>query len=517
MKFHSDNWKGKVDMKNNRRYVVLIVSLLLFFTSLSLGNRITSDKEKNYFLTKKILGYKKFNELMEVKEGILLKKVKEKYDRIVVEVPPGDNYLPFYYIEENEFRGFIPTILKNISIFIEIPIEIVDSNFPEKKHINALDIGKGNPLSISYYKFEVAVIGKKEKNYVKTLEELQNKNVGIVINRDFEKIPRKENINFIPHYNLKSAIDSLKKDEIDYIVGDYIVLKSKIENMFLDNNIKTLGFIRELNNELSLTFKEEDRLLYNLFSEILAKDIINYPQFQEILFTPKIIRTNYNYLYSIIGVFLSIIGIILLFFRRNINQNEKVENLTKAMITSFEMASSYNDEDTGEHIIRVAKYSEVLAKEMKISKAIIKEISHYASLHDIGKIGISDSILKKNGKLTLDEREEMRKHSNIGYRLIKNAKLGKVAENIVRFHHEKWDGTGYPMGLKGEKIPLEARIVIVADVYDALRQKRAYKESYTHEEAVQIIASDSESFFDPRIIEIFLESHMKFDEIHNKY
>ncbi|MGL5578336.1 MAG: HD domain-containing phosphohydrolase, partial [Fusobacteriaceae bacterium] len=400
---------------------------------------------------------------------------------------------------------------------IGIPIEMVKSTSPEKKHVRAMDTDRNNPLSIPYYNWEIAVAGKTGNKYVKNYSDLREKKVAYISNKYTEDIPTKEYINFTPYQNFENAIKALKADEVDYIMGDFIFLDSEIENLYLSNEIKILGFLEKSQHSLSFTFEEQDRILYTLFLQLFPKDISEYSQLKDLLVSPEIIKINYYHLGSLAAFFLAIIGIILLFLKNNIDHRNKAEKLNRAMISSFEMASSFNDEDTGQHIVRVAKYSELLAKEIGLSSTAIRDIDYYASLHDIGKIGVPSSILKKPGKLTPEEMAEMRKHPNIGYKLVRTAGLGRIAENIVRFHHEKWDGTGYPLRLKGSKIPIEARIVAVADVYDALRQKRTYKSPYTHEEAVQIITGDSETFFDPELIKIFLKLNEKFDEIFNRY
>ncbi|MGL5099567.1 MAG: HD domain-containing phosphohydrolase, partial [Fusobacteriaceae bacterium] len=364
---------------------------------------------------------------------------------------------------------------------------------------------------------DVAVVGRRGARYIKESDDLRGENIGIVLPEHIEYSSPKTNLSPSVFKDLESALKALKTGEIDYLIGDFIFLDSKIENMFLTDGIKFVGFLKNLNSTLFFTFKKEDKILHSLFLQLLPKNILEFEGLRKILVSPKIIRFNYHYLAWLIMFFLITIGSMTIFLKSNIIHKNKAEKLNKAMITSLEIASSYNDDGTGQHIVRVAKYAELLGKRLNLSSSMVKDIAQYASLHDIGKIGIPDSILRKPGKLTPEEIVTMREHSNIGYKLVKNSGLGKTAENLVRFHHERWDGKGYPVGLKGVKIPIEARIVALADVYDALRQKRSYKEPYTHEEAVQIITSDSEVFFDPEIVEIFLKHNKEFEEIYNNY
>jgi HD-GYP domain-containing protein (c-di-GMP phosphodiesterase class II) len=157
------------------------------------------------------------------------------------------------------------------------------------------------------------------------------------------------------------------------------------------------------------------------------------------------------------------------------------------------------------------EYSDYLT--VKYKRDLVKA----APLHDIGKVGVPDAILKKKGRLTEDEFAIMKKHCEYGARVLKIAdeKLGfesflKLAIQIVLTHHEKWDGSGYPQGLKGEAIPLSGRIMAVADVYDALRSERCYKSSFSHEKACRILQEEKGKHFDPLLIDILFECENDF-------
>jgi putative two-component system response regulator len=194
-------------------------------------------------------------------------------------------------------------------------------------------------------------------------------------------------------------------------------------------------------------------------------------------------------------------------------KTKKINNLTVALITALENANIYNDIDTGNHIKRVSEYSSVLAENYGCDLDFIKKIKIYSPLHDIGKVGIPDNILKKRGVYTKHEYEIMKEHVMIGFKILDSPEIDSMAKNIALFHHEKWDGSGYVKGLKGKDIPLEARIVALADVYDALMTERIYKEAYTKEKTEQIIQDDSGKHFDPKIVDIFKEQKDIFYEI----
>ena len=171
-------------------------------------------------------------------------------------------------------------------------------------------------------------------------------------------------------------------------------------------------------------------------------------------------------------------------------------------------ASEYKDPETGAHIARVAYYSKMLSSLLNESLENQDLIFHVAPLHDIGKLGIKDSILLKPGKLTTEEFSVMKKHTLIGYEILKNSNsifLQKGAE-IALTHHEKYDGSGYPSGLEGEEIPLFGRIVCIADVFDALTSKRSYKEPWSLKQAAELIESEKGKSFDPEIATLFLDN-----------
>jgi len=196
-----------------------------------------------------------------------------------------------------------------------------------------------------------------------------------------------------------------------------------------------------------------------------------------------------------------------------------VRKIRDATINVIANMVEQRDKVTGAHIDRTQKYLSILVNGMIRSGVYADEMSNWdlelllpsAHLHDVGKIVISDLILNKPGKLTDEEFAQIKRHSAEGERIIDEiiAKSGESgfllhAKKFAGYHHEKWNGTGYPRGISGESIPLEGRIMAVADVYDALVSERPYKKPFTHEQAVEIIKKDSGTHFDPKIAEVFL-------------
>ena len=217
----------------------------------------------------------------------------------------------------------------------------------------------------------------------------------------------------------------------------------------------------------------------------------------------------------------------------NENLEKKVEERSQELLRSrdsiiFAMAkmTEARDDDTGKHLERICKYTEVLAKELartdpSITDRWIKVVVKTAALHDIGKVGIPDGILLKKGRLNAQEREIMETHPAIGGDTLLELReemggggpfLSRAIE-ITLGHHEKWDGSGYPFGIKGEGIALSARLVAVADVYDALVSERVYKAGMSHEDASRLIQEGAGKHFDPRVVEAFLAQQDAFRQI----
>jgi len=209
-------------------------------------------------------------------------------------------------------------------------------------------------------------------------------------------------------------------------------------------------------------------------------------------------------------------------------QTAHLEHLQNGILSVVADMVENRDKVTGWHVERTSEYVRILIEAMLERNVYAEEIRSWdinkvvssARLHDVGKITISDLILNKPGKLTPEEYNEIKKHAIEGERII-NLIVARTGEEaflqhaklLASSHHERWDGAGYPYGLKETNIPLQGRIMAIADVYDALISERPYKKAFSHEQAVEIIASDSGKQFDPKIVEVFLEVKDKFKEV----
>lgn len=248
-------------------------------------------------------------------------------------------------------------------------------------------------------------------------------------------------------------------------------------------------------------------------------------------------------------LFMAVVGVVLFFIvirlekTRKINElldrlvDEKTKEIKLTQTTSIEALAAlaeYHDTDTGVHLKRIQSFVKLISLDLAANSQYndyltnkpkyIDDIVLASLLHDVGKVAIPSEILLKPGKLTTEQFEVMKSHTTIAGKMLKNANrifldnFGRdsylaLARDIAFYHHEKWDGTGYPKGLKAEKIPLSARIVALCDVYDALTTERVYKKAWSHEEARKMIFENAGSHFDPIIVESFKNVEKEFDRI----
>lgn len=215
------------------------------------------------------------------------------------------------------------------------------------------------------------------------------------------------------------------------------------------------------------------------------------------------------------------------------HHQKAVQSVEDGMLSSLNMLSMVRDNETGNHILRTKNYVKLIADRLhesgvfkdQLSEAVINRMAKAAPLHDIGKIGIPDTILKKDSPLSEEERNIMQTHAELGAKVleaakmddVKNVKILDTAIEIAGSHHERWDGSGYPKGLKGLDIPLPARIMSLADMYDALVSERVYKDRWSHEDAKAEIVRLKGIFFDPVVVEAFLHEQDQFIRIANMY
>ncbi len=471
--------------------------------------------------------------LLYLNDGLRLSKKVAEYLKetpvLKVYAPNNRDLYPLYYLEKDgEEAGFLVNYFKDIEKMLGVSIHFVRGTSPEAFNINPVIIEVGGKelnnegflTTEPYYEGSFYIFNRKEAPFIPDYTSLKNYSLAIVKSPVMISYYKTlgisdENIKFYP--SQEEALEGVSKGEADLFISDlrwtdYLMQKRGIKNL------KVAGTLPE-----KVAFKfgvsPKDEVLHLIISSLEKKLSYEFIDRRKRLFKKEVLLAE-DYKLSISITLMAFTGFFLLYLhlKRIKGIYGKLKGITIGLVGTLESANSYKDEDTGTHVKRINHYSELLAhelrRELELSKSFIEDIGLYASLHDIGKIGIPDSILKKPGKLTKEEFDTMKKHSELGYKLIGKLDVSPVASNLIRYHHERWNGTGYPAGLSGEDIPVEARIVALADVYDALRQERIYKSAFSHEKAMEIILSEKGEHFDPQIVEAFKRIHREFDYIY---
>lgn len=314
--------------------------------------------------------------------------------------------------------------------------------------------------------------------------------------------------------NVKSFSEPLEaliyvlKNDIDMILIDFMMPK-----------LNGLDFIKEFraNNKLvpiiMITAVGDDENIHKKAFELGANDFLSKPV-NGVLFQARVISLLNNYKSS------------LLLKDRAKHLEIEVKKATRELIKRehetlkiLGKTAEYKDPETAAHTSRVAHYSKLMAREYGLSSSEQEVIFYAAPFHDLGKVGIEDRILLKPAKLSNEEFEIMKNHSKIGYDILKGSKSKYLQAGaiIALTHHEKFDGTGYPQGLKGEEIDIYGRIVAISDVFDALTSKRPYKEPWSIEKASQLLKNEKGKHFDPKIVDIFLSHSEEILDIFHSF
>lgn len=301
------------------------------------------------------------------------------------------------------------------------------------------------------------------------LDIIKQQNIGVVMSD--QMMPEMSGIQFL------EQVKKQRPDIIRLLLTGYASLENTIDAI---NRSHIFGFLTKpwsfegLNATLTRAFEHYDLLMENKRLHKLTDQ-----QNKQL----KIINTNLDSLVK--------------------ERTSQLEDAINEGIIMLALAAEAKDNDTGEHVNRIRKMSEELCLKYGLSAVKAEEIGIASIMHDVGKIHVPDKILKKRGPLSEKEWEIMKQHTIAGEKILGNRPFYKTAREIARSHHERWDGTGYPDGLKGKKIPFAARVVSLANVYDALTHKRVYKEAWSKEKTLSEMKSLSGKVFDPNLLELF--------------
>lgn len=478
--------------------------------------------------------------------NINLIEFNEKFDSFIAEIEKMRN---FYISETNAivFNRNILFLFLMVFSFASLFYEIIAINMANKKVSFYL-----KNLLYKNYNFEIKNTNIPYMDYI--LSEINTLKTSLKIMDNSIKTTLKG-------YNLKTTLQNLLNDEEfqsylsferigfatienDYFLAD--ISLSTIDNIKLNRgfkikressdslmsliNNKEIRIINDLEKHFEKNPKSESTNLIlkeGYLSSITAPLYKSNGKIIGILFFSSVKRNNYSEIdkYKIS----SITEIVSSIFEKNM----LIEDLITNSALTFVKLVEGKDPETSNHLDRMAQYSKIIAKYLsyeekykdKIDYFYMDNLCKFAPLHDIGKVGIPDSILLKPGKLTDEEFQIMKEHPKIGAKVLNyyqnNLKkydidTFKIAVKITISHHEKWDGTGYPNGLKGEKIPLVGRITAVADVFDALSSKRIYKEAMSFDKSVSIIKEMSGTHFDPEVVEAFIKALSEIEKIYQE-
>ncbi len=448
--------------------------------------------------------------------------VKKSYKKIRIKIGEDKFLAPFYYEKEGKKEGLIINIGRDIEEILKIPVEFVKNDDFDINGMAISNFIKGKRQDLDnytnpYYSMRIAAINKKTSGFIDDFSDLDGTTVLVYKNSRLKELleTKSKNLKIIEVDTYRKGIEILLENNIDYFIGTLSVLTGVISNTYNDDNLKIAGIFNDTLN-VSLSVKKENEALWNIVDSLSEGFIVERTINNNKLLENIIVEKNYKLMVKIaipVLIFIFLLFILLYVINRD---RKKERDLKNSLIIILEMANELNDEDTGDHIKRIGLYSKIFSEKLNFSKKITEQINKYSELHDIGKMGIPSELLNKESKLTEEEYEVVKQHVILGYDFMKKLNLGLMAENIIKYHHEKWDGSGYPEKLEGEKIPLEARIVSLIDVYDTLRQKKSYKESFSHEKAMTIIKAESGISFDPKLVDIFMKNNKNFSEIFDK-
>ena len=329
--------------------------------------------------------------------------------------------------------------------------------------------------------------------------------------REYEKFFQVVSNSTVPTVitNLKGEITFYNK-AVESLYGyDGVELEGKTPALFNPGRSVYL-------DELAYSREEYDKLFQGLWTSLTDEDIGYWEG--EVLNRTKDGKLLLVYLY--ISTVKDEKGDVISYVGNNINISELRKEEEAVRLETYKAIATLaekRDNETGKHMKRIGEYCHYLAAKMGMPTKFCREIRIFAPMHDIGKVGIPDNILLAERKLTPEEFSIIKTHTNIGYDILKDKPTLEMAAEIAHCHQEKYDGSGYPDGLIGKGIPLSARICTVADVYDALRSKRPYKEPFTEEESLRMLQEGRGSHFDPEIVDLFLQEREEMDRIFSTF
>ncbi|HFF8547107.1 TPA: HD domain-containing phosphohydrolase [Kluyvera cryocrescens] len=449
-------------------------------------------------------------------------------NRLTLWLPKNESFAPIIWKDDRGYRGSAISMVNDLRDLLNINVDVlfVDNYMIRMQNENwpvhladIIDVRNGaqmeglvGPLSNWYN----AYYNKIGQPFIVDEEQVRHQRIGVIRGSFAAYYLRQRfgtDVTLIARASIDELLDAIDNNYIDYILGDLSSLEQALRGSDLFRGALKVAGLTHSSYQIG-TWVNVDHPLHALLAQV---HLISSYRHQ--LMTPLPPNTPFSLsknAWQIISLGLLVLLVfilsMMLMMWRHMNKNRAIN---RSIVEAMETINHVHDDETGCHIRRVAAYCGLLARNLKLPPKTVRAIETYASLHDIGKIAVPEHILRKKGRLTEDEFKQIQKHTVKGWRIVQGLALGSVAENLIHYHHEKWDGSGYPQGLAGENIPLEARILAIADVYDALRQKRVYKPSFSHEGACEIIISNAGTHFDPQLIKLFSQLHLQFQAVYD--
>ncbi|BBR59403.1 MULTISPECIES: HD domain-containing phosphohydrolase [unclassified Klebsiella] len=471
------------------------------------------------------------SQLMFLRQHLTLTPAEQSWlreNRLTIPLPKNENFAPIIWKDERGYHGSAINMVNDLRdlLNIDVDVQFLDNYMVRMQNedwpihlADIFDIRNGSQMEgligplVNWYN---AYYNKVGMPFILDEEQVRHQRVGVIRGSFAAYYLRQRfgtDVTLVARASIDELLDTIDNHQIDFILGDLSSLEQALRGSDLFRGALKVAGLTHSGYQIG-TWVNIEHPLNALLSQVHLISSYRHQLTPSSTppATPGALSKNALQIVSA-GLLVLVVFILslMLMMWRHMNKHRAVN---RSIVEAMEKINHVHDDETGCHIRRVAAYCSLLARGLKLPYKRVRDIENFASLHDIGKIAVPEHILHKQGKLTEDEFREIQQHSVKGWRIVQGLALGSVAENLIRHHHEKWDGSGYPDGLAGEAIPIEARILAIADVYDALRQKRVYKPSFSHERAYEIIVSSAGSHFDPSLVKLFCQLHLQFQAIY---
>jgi len=509
--------------------IITIFVLLIGSISATVMYQIKENSDSEKYITKLILLQEDMNskikDLMLTKDEKTLFTVKEEFHSYEKEFEKIKNFL--INQDRDDFLDKIIVDLHKYTIILD-DLNILFKH--EKEIENEFDkLFTLQKEKISYEKL-FNDLYSIEKEYRKDLE-----NKILLINN----INTMKTFGYLQYYSKETLYQYKNQESLNQWM-------KQINMIYLNHDIEALKEYRKIVKQIGAYIIRIDAIVKK--EEILQNNILNIIKKNKTLNInienniEQLVSNFISTVYTSLFILLSITIILIIIFGRKVYKNVglSVDEIEGKIHDGLEQISQLNDEithtqkevvftmgaigesrskETGNHVRRVAEYSKILALYYGLSEDQAEMLKQASPMHDIGKVAIPDAVLNKPGRFDEDERKIMDTHAELGYEMLNNSNrpLLKLASTVAYEHHEKWDGTGYPQGLKGEEINIAGRITALADVFDALGSDRVYKKAWKDKKIFKLFKEEKGKHFDPKLIDIFFENLDEFLEVRDRF